>query len=725
MDERVWTGLDALALAADHWLLIAILAAVGLGMAGAVGKGLGIANLFRDDARLLTRRPGDSPLAILWASPAFWTHAGLALLTGLMTAAALDGSPICGAGCLWPKEPAGTAPALTWPILLPVGFGLLFLAASRRELRAPRVDGRRPPDAEIRIEVLRCAGGLLAGLVALAAVWAAAGRLAETVPIAPPLGVSAAFAWLSLIALAVLAVALGSRKVLPCLSLIGLLAAATLVIAVFERLEGGAGALAGLGLAALVVAANGRRFRLRIPGFPDALYDAAGETDPNAAGVLAKHPGAIDPVAALDAWAARERAEHGSERKPKLALLATSGGAYRASFWTALLLDHLLERGAAGPLAGLARSIRLVTGASGGMVAGAYFVAMRADGDDGPGVVARIEEDIEAFQRSAAAHRRRIAIPRDSLTPVAQRLVRGDLPRILLPGRPATDRGRALDAQWATLARSFAAVAPAEREGRAPSIVFSPMLVESGAPAFVTNLDLTELRRRSLGREDRETDINRESVELFDAFPQVWETLTMATVVRLNATFPYVSPAVSLPTIPTRRVVDAGYYDNYGVDLATAFLMTPAIRDWVLENCSGVAVLQARAFPTGDGETPKGRVARAFQWLSSPLEGVFRARASSQMFRNNQQLRRAKALYDEAKGEGFFESFAFEAAADASMSWYLPEDELRAMRALLPESARDPAPAGETVDKGREATAAKQENKLHAELARLAAFWGG
>jgi hypothetical protein len=34
----------------------------------------------------------------------------------------------------------------------------------------------------------------------------------------------------------------------------------------------------------------------------------------------------------------------------------------------------------------------------------------------------------------------------------------------------------------------------------------------------------------------------------------------------------YVSPAAWLPTKPRVRIVDAGYYDNYGVDIAAHWL---------------------------------------------------------------------------------------------------------------------------------------------------------
>src|SRR5262249_46672717 len=36
--------------------------------------------------------------------------------------------------------------------------------------------------------------------------------------------------------------------------------------------------------------------------------------------------------------------------------------------------------------------------------------------------------------------------------------------------------------------------------------------------------------------------------------------------------FPFLSPATSIPTLPPRRLVDAGYYDNYGLDVALGYV---------------------------------------------------------------------------------------------------------------------------------------------------------
>ncbi len=70
----------------------------------------------------------------------------------------------------------------------------------------------------------------------------------------------------------------------------------------------------------------------------------------------------------------------------------------------------------------------------------------------------------------------------------------------------------------------------------------------------------------------------------------------------MNASFPYVTPAVSLPTTEPRRVVDAGYYDNYGVNIASSWLSQDVVQKWVKEQTSGVIVIQIRAFSDSGGQ---------------------------------------------------------------------------------------------------------------------------
>ncbi|MEM8697994.1 MAG: hypothetical protein AAGF44_02430, partial [Pseudomonadota bacterium] len=388
--------------------------------------------------------------------------------------------------------------------------------------------------------------------------------------------------------------------------------------------------------------------------------------------------GKIDPRSALENWAAldRNKPENNNGQKPKLVLLATSGGAYRASFWTALVLDSLASFDTPkGALNGFCQSIRLITGASGGMVGGAYFAAMmNPDGRPPASIMPQMSDDILNAQWSSKgdpddyAYKRRFPLPRDSLSAVAQQLLQHDIPRLFMTGVQMEDRGRVLEDQWLTLNASFEDLRGDEAAGLKPSIVFSPMLVETGQPLLITNLDMSRVNG----------DLLDESVEFFDWFPHSRDAFKLKTATRLNAAFPYIAPAAALPTRPYRRVVDAGYYDNYGVDLATSYLSQPRIRDWIVQNTSGVMVIQVRAFPfTMPGEKEPGPVARGLQWLTTPIEGAGSARGATMKFRNNQSLRRTENLYKQLTGDQhFLRSAIFEVDSKTSLSWYMPEKEL-------------------------------------------------
>jgi hypothetical protein len=96
------------------------------------------------------------------------------------------------------------------------------------------------------------------------------------------------------------------------------------------------------------------------------------------------------------------------------------------------------------------------------------------------------------------------------------------------------------------------------------------MMVEDGRRLLIGNVDLSEVtsnRVRWIG-DDRLSVASRSAVHVEELFPGALATLPLATAARLSASFPYVSSAVVLPTSPRRRVVDAGYYDNYGLSLA-------------------------------------------------------------------------------------------------------------------------------------------------------------
>ena len=254
------------------------------------------------------------------------------------------------------------------------------------------------------------------------------------------------------------------------------------------------------------------------------------------------------------------------------------------------------------------------------------------------------------------------------------------------------------------------------------------MMVEDARRLLISNLDLMHLTVASgpvvnfppdeaIGRHPfpgapERPLLSLSGVELFRLFPGARDKFQTGTAARVNASFPFLSPGVSLPTYPPRRVVDAGYYDNYGVNLAAVWLAKnqQAIRD----NTSGVVLIEIRAYRNGyarwhfqdeetekkypggkpgpDEDTPgqrqrrdRGAVETTLEGLSTPAEAIANMRERAAYYRNDELLdwldREFNGPYEKGRPKGkpngaeFFTTVAFECEVDAALSWTLPRGE--------------------------------------------------
>ncbi|WP_435006726.1 hypothetical protein P12x_004221 [Tundrisphaera lichenicola] len=398
----------------------------------------------------------------------------------------------------------------------------------------------------------------------------------------------------------------------------------------------------------------------------------------------------------------RNRAMREVDRKskPKLIVVAVSGGGLRAGIWAEKVL-YELERA----IPEFPDRTRLITGSSGGMLGAARYVAglTPAGSSSDPGANGRIEpqwaqtrglresnpgddapESHHHESMSVVDQRIDHELHKDFLTPVIHRLVFGDVDILPMPGMTPTDRGMVLeevlreeafreeDQPGNHLNKTFKLLAEAgETQGRLPSLVFSPVMVEDSRRLIVSNLDLGSLMLNhgsfdlDTGEEKYESGpdfpyYSTTGVQLFHLFPKEYDHFTLAKAVRMNATFPYVTPAVSMPTLRPRRVVDAGYYDNYGIDLAVGWLEEH--RRWLELNTSGVILIQLRAFsnetllkrlvpsPLLDGTnwlTAKvtDPLMRGTEFLTTPLSGIGNARMNVNYYRNDAAVENLKRSF--------------------------------------------------------------------------------
>lgn len=375
--------------------------------------------------------------------------------------------------------------------------------------------------------------------------------------------------------------------------------------------------------------------------------------------------------AVLEKWVA----PFGKE-KPPLVVVATSGGASRAAVWTINVLSQLDQR-----IPGFLRHVRIITGASGGMVGAAHLVSAL-----GPsGLQVPIDEVLEGAAR-------------DSLTDVTRALI---LPR--------SDRGRALEAAWerntmrevgpgrkeSRLQRPFRDLMTGEAEGWRPSLVYAPMLVEDGRRLVVSNLDLTDLTVSSgpvagcTATDPSECLQSRSAFQLFSCRGEGIDEIKLSTVARLSATFPWVTSAALLTTTPDRRIVDAGYYDNFGVDLGALWIRKNAA--WLREHTSGVLLIQIRDDRRNALDVKaKGAPGRVHRWVSAvttPIEAFLKAREATMSFRNDEQIALLASDPDLAFEKEFLITRSFELGDEAPLQWYLTRAAIDRLKRPPPEIA--------------------------------------
>ena len=503
------------------------------------------------------------------------------------------------------------------------------------------------------------------------------------------------------------------RTQVPELHLTALLSAGVMLVALLFPRRSAPAAVAVSVLAGLVVAFHGLfSFLLGAPGLELLvlalllLWGATSRTriafgDLEAVyGAPRPYPPAVRAAGLLPLATALDALGRNGGRK--LIVVCVSGGGIRAATWTAAILGRLDQ------IEGFRSAARWISGASGGMVGASFW---------------------RAAERRLTADELVAATAMDSLTPTLRRLVYNDVLRSFTPGRNRSDRGSVLQEAWRVhlergrievqgrridlqgrgieLARPIADLRASELDGTWPSLVFSPMLVEDGRRLLVTNLDLRRVTDHSALwlRSDPRPPSSQMSVSaetayaLEDICPGALGRVTLATAARMSASFPYVSPATPLPTAPVRRVVDAGYYDNYGVELACSWIRAmaadPAVR--LLDRLEKVLVIQIRDNVSelsvnpgtdlhGDQAAAAGLGARALWGLTSPLEGVLSARESVTLFRNDGQIEALTQSLDTANRPEFLSTTAFEFGGEASLSWRLDPDE----RDLLVGQAMSP-----------------------------------
>jgi hypothetical protein len=475
----------------------------------------------------------------------------------------------------------------------------------------------------------------------------------------------------------------------------------------------GAVALAALALVVVGAIAGSRprhRYPLSLPLFREVPSGATStEAVPSPKCSAANHVSLDERSAQGKPWAELERAATGHRKESgPLVLVAVSGGGIRAAVWACLVLRELdVVRPTAGSAPAseeedwrelVAESRRTSThasvifGASGGMVGAVHYAnALRSQGADAlkdPRFIGQVGSD--------------------GLRWLVQRFLFHDAFWANTPVAPRAHRGVAFEEQWAEKlglppdGLTFGYLQDGDGRCVPPHLVFSPMAIEDGRRLLFSDLHLadlcttvtTELKappasdgNGSQPAVPAPTFQSRSAVEASCLFPETWRNVSLLEAARASATFPFVMPISSLPTHPRRRLVDAGYYDNYGVGLAAAWLEATLAdeerRKW-LGKRSGVLVIQIRdgvlfhSLPLGTLEKESRRIV---EQTLGPAQAVLGFSNAVQLYENDEDLAKALGSIQKAFPSMPVATVSFEFGGTAPLSWTLSTAERHALTA--------------------------------------------
>jgi hypothetical protein len=348
-----------------------------------------------------------------------------------------------------------------------------------------------------------------------------------------------------------------------------------------------------------------------------------------------------------------------SKSKPKMIFINCSGGGLRASIWAFRLMqvaDSLTNNE-------FSKSTQLISGASGGMIGASYYRELY------------LQERL-GLQKNRNNKKHLFNVGKDLLNPIAFSITVSDLffnIQKFKEGetRFAKDRAYAFEQQLNentgyVFSKPLSAYKEAEASGLVPMIIFSPTIVNDGRRMMISPQGISYMTKHKTDSSFRFQE-TRDEIEFNKLFKnQNSENVRFTSVLRMNATFPYILPAVSLPSEPLIHVMDAGIRDNTGMKTSLRFLYI--FKDWIEENTSGVIFVDIRDSHRDRPIENKPRMT-LIENIITPLGNIYGNLLTIQDYNQNEAYEYAKSWFN-----GRFDFITFELPTkeqDISLSWHL------------------------------------------------------
>ncbi len=280
----------------------------------------------------------------------------------------------------------------------------------------------------------------------------------------------------------------------------------------------------------------------------------------------------------LENWKNKINTKYKTE-KPKAIFVAASGGGSRAALWSLLSLQYLdsITNGQ------LFDQTILISGSSGGMIGSSYYRELHLHKD-------AINPYSSSYQEDMG---------RDLLNPLFFNLVVNDMfirtNTIEINGENHwKDRGYVFEECLLNnsdnfFKKSLADYQIIEENANAPMIIYTPSILNDSRRLLISSQPISFLSKEKYNYALN----NIENVEYRNLIGEVEADKTRFTsVLRMTASFPYIMPSITLPTIPRIEVFDSGLRDNYGIKTTLQYIHV--FNEWFTENTSGIIIIQLR-----------------------------------------------------------------------------------------------------------------------------------
>jgi len=353
-----------------------------------------------------------------------------------------------------------------------------------------------------------------------------------------------------------------------------------------------------------------------------------------------------------------------NNEKPDFVIINTSGGGLRSTLWSFYTLQYL------DSLSGgkLFRHAELITGSSGGAIGAAYYRELYLENLQGKN---RDIDSMSYFNK----------IGQDMLNPVAFTIATNDMAfrfQHFNDGKYTYTEDRAYAFEEKLNANTDNVMNKRlkdyklpEEQAQIPMMFISPSIVNDGRKVLISPLGISFMTGF-----DVDTSVTYGPVTQSIEFSRIFKdqdapNLHFTSALRMNASFPFISPMTELPSNPTIEVMDAGLIDNFGLEDAVKFVYT--FRKWLQTHTRRIIIVQIR----DQFKKQKIKANNPTDILGSitfPISQFYASLFPEENFKEDRLIEYTSAWYKGKISVVYFQ-LNNEGSDDVSLSWRLTDRE--------------------------------------------------